>query len=41
MIEQYLNDSIARPELVERMINADLISIEKDFVKPAKKPRKR
>lgn len=41
VIEQYLNDSISRPELMERMINADLISQEKNFVKPPKKPRRR
>lgn len=41
IIEQYLTDSIARPEVVKRMIEADLIATENDYVKPVKKPRRR
>ncbi len=41
IIEQYLTDSIARPDMVKRMVEAELIATEKDFVKPVKKPRNR
>jgi penicillin-binding protein 2 len=41
LIEQYLTDTIKRPEVVKRMVEADLIEAEKDFVKPVKKPRVR
>jgi penicillin-binding protein 2 len=40
LIEQYLTDSIARPELVQRMIEADLIADEANYVKPPKKRRR-
>ena len=39
LIEQYINDSIARPELVKRMVEADLIEAEKDYVRKPKKRR--
>lgn len=41
LIEQYLTDTIKRPELMKRMLEADLIAAEKNFVKPKKKPRRR
>ncbi len=41
LIEQYLTDSIARPDLMKRMLEADLIAAEKNYVKPVKKPRRR
>ncbi len=41
IMEQYLTDTITRPEVVDRMVQADLISAEKNFVKPVKKPRRR
>jgi penicillin-binding protein 2 len=41
LIEQYLTDTIARPEVIERMLKADLIAAEKNYVKPVKKPRRR
>ena len=37
LIEQYLLDTISRPEVEERMMEADLISLEKNYVKPRKK----
>lgn len=40
IIEQYLTDTIQRPDLMKRMLEADLIEAEKTFVKPPKKPRK-
>ncbi len=40
LIEQYLTDSISRPEVVQRMLEADLIEAEKTFVKKPK-PRRR
>lgn len=41
LIEQYLTDSISRPELVKRMVEADLIAKEATYVKKPKKPRRR
>ncbi|MEZ4808205.1 MAG: penicillin-binding protein 2 [Flavobacteriales bacterium] len=41
LMEQYLTDSISRPELVKRMEEADLIAKEATFVKKPKKPRQR
>jgi ribonuclease BN (tRNA processing enzyme) len=41
MIEQYLTDTITRPDLVQRMEEADLIAREATFVKKPKKPRAR
>jgi penicillin-binding protein 2 len=41
LMEQYLTDTITRPDVVKRMEEADLIAAEKNFVKPAKKPRRR
>ncbi|MBL7964795.1 MAG: penicillin-binding protein 2 [Flavobacteriales bacterium] len=40
LIEKYLRDTITRPELMERMLKADLIAEEKNYVKPKKKPRR-
>lgn len=39
MIEQYLRDSISRPEVEKKMLEADLIAEEKHYVKPIKRPR--
>lgn len=41
LIEQYLTDSISRPEVMQRMLDADLIAQEKYFVRKPKKPRRR
>ncbi len=41
LMEQYLTDTIKRPELMQRMLDADLIAAEKDFGKKPKKPRRR
>ena len=41
LIEEYLTDSISRPDLEKKMLEADLIAAEKDYVKPIKKPRRR
>lgn len=41
IIEQYLTDSISRPDLKLRMEQADLIADEKNYVRPVKKPRRR
>ncbi len=41
MIEQYLRDSISRPDLEKRMLEADLIADEEGYVKPVKRPRHR
>lgn len=41
IIEQYLTDTIQRKDLMDRMLQADLIAAEKDYVKPPKKPRRR
>jgi penicillin-binding protein 2 len=41
LMEQYLTDTITRPDVMKRMEEADLIAAEKDFVKPVKKPRRR
>jgi hypothetical protein len=40
-MEQYLTDTITRPDVVERMVNADLIEAEKSYVRKPKKPRRR
>lgn len=40
IIEQYLTDTIQRPDLMKRMLEADLIAAEKDLEEPPKKPRK-
>jgi penicillin-binding protein 2 len=41
LIEQYLTGKTTRPELEKKMLEADLIAAEKNYVKPPKKPRKR
>jgi penicillin-binding protein 2 len=41
LMEQYLTDTITRPDVVERMVNADLIEAEKSYVRKPKKPRRR
>lgn len=41
LMEQYLTDTIARPDVVKRMLEADLIAKEATFVKKPKKPRRR
>ena len=41
LMEQYLTDTITRPDVVERMVNADLIEAEKSYVRKPKKPRLR
>jgi penicillin-binding protein 2 len=41
LMEQYLTDSISRPEVVKRMEEADLIAKEATFVKKPKKQRQR
>lgn len=41
LIEQYLTDTITRPDVMKRMLEADLIAAEKFFVKKPKKPRRR
>ncbi|MDQ3101715.1 MAG: penicillin-binding transpeptidase domain-containing protein, partial [Bacteroidota bacterium] len=41
LIEKYLTDSISRPEMEKKLLEADLIAAEKDYVKPIKKPRRR
>lgn len=41
LTEQFLTDSITRPELETKMLEADLISLEKNYRKPVKKPRRR
>ena len=41
LIEQYLTDSITRPEVVKRMLEADLIAKEATFVKKVKPKRQR
>lgn len=38
-MEQYLTDTITRPELMQRMLDANLIAEEKNYVKPAKRRR--
>ena len=40
LMEQYLTDTITRPELVKRMLEADLIAKEATFVQKPKKPRR-
>ncbi|MBL7958193.1 MAG: penicillin-binding protein 2 [Flavobacteriales bacterium] len=41
LIEQYLTDTITRPEVVKELIETDLIAKEKFFRKKPKKPRRR
>ena len=41
LMEQYLTDTIKRPEVMKRMLEADLIAKEATFVKKPKKPRRR
>ncbi len=41
LIEQYLTDTITRPAVMQRMLDADLIAQEKFFRKKPKKPRRR
>jgi penicillin-binding protein 2 len=41
LMEQYLTDSTTRPELEKKMLDTDLIALEKFFRKPVKKPRRR
>lgn len=41
LMEQYLTDSISRPDLEQRMLEADLIAQEKFFRKKPKPPRRR
>lgn len=41
LIEQYLTDTITRPDVTKRMMEADLIALEKFFVRKPKKPRRR
>ncbi len=41
LMEQYLTDTITRPDVVKRMVEADLIAKEATFVKKPKKPRRR
>ena len=40
LMEEFLTDSISRPDLEKRMLEADLISEEKGYVKPRKLPRR-
>ena len=40
MMELYLTDSISRPEIEKRMLDANLIADEKQFIKPRKAPRR-
>jgi len=41
LIEQYLTDTITRPEVVKKMLEADLIAKEATFVKKVKPKRNR
>jgi penicillin-binding protein 2 len=41
LIEQYLTDSISRPEIMQQMLDANLIAEEKNYVKPHKQRRNR
>ncbi|HRD51786.1 MAG TPA: penicillin-binding protein 2 [Flavobacteriales bacterium] len=41
LMEQYLTDTITRPDVMKRMLEADLIEAEKHFVKKPKKQRQR
>ncbi len=41
LMEQYLTDSISRPEVEKKMLETDLIALEKNYRKPAKKARRR
>ena len=40
-MEQYLTGGVKRPEVVKKMEEADLISVEKTYVKKKKAPRRR
>lgn len=41
LMEQYLTDTITRPEVMKKMLEADLIAQEKYYVRKPKKPRRR
>jgi penicillin-binding protein 2 len=41
LMEQYLTDTITRPDLEKKMMEADLIAKEATFVKKVKPKRKR
>jgi len=41
LMEQYLTDTITRPDVMKKMLEADLIAQEKFYVKKPKKPRRR
>ncbi|MBK7270531.1 MAG: penicillin-binding protein 2 [Flavobacteriales bacterium] len=41
LMEQYLTDSISRPDLEKKMLETDLISLEKFYRKKPKAPRRR
>lgn len=41
LMEQYLTDTIKRPEVMKRMLEADSLLKEATFVKKPKKPRRR
>ena len=41
LMEQYLTDSISRPDVEQRMLEADLIAVEHLYKKPPKKARRR
>ncbi len=41
LIEQYLTDTIKRPDVMKELLETDLIAKEKFFVKKPKKPRRR
>ncbi|MBK8339890.1 MAG: penicillin-binding protein 2 [Flavobacteriales bacterium] len=41
LMEQYLTDSITRPDLEKKMLETDLISLEKFYRKKVKAPRRR
>ncbi len=40
-MEQYLTDTIKRPEVMKELLETDLIAKEKYFVRKPKKPRRR
>jgi penicillin-binding protein 2 len=40
LMEEYLTDTITRPEIEQRMLDADLIAEEKGYVKPSKQRRR-
>nr|MBP7409793.1 penicillin-binding protein 2 [Flavobacteriales bacterium] len=41
LMEQYLTDTITHPDVMKKMLEADLIAQEKFYVKKPKKPRRR